>query len=301
MSEGNFTHLTAMLATGIGVCNNCRMARFVLISAPYHMGVEEAGVGRGPARFLAAGAAQALGIASGEVLRIRPEEATALDVSRHIRRAVHDALAAQACPVVLAGNCNSALGILAGMEAARPGIVWLDAHGDFNTPHTSLSGSLDGMALAAAVGHCYADLCEAIGLRAPVAEENVVLAGWRDLDPAERIRLTESRIAARDARSLDQIPPLLTDLRERVNAVYLHIDVDFLDPEESPGVNFRGPGGVPVERAGRLLAAIVRAVPVRAVGLANHNPEHDPDGRTAKAGVGLLRAIAAAYPSLSPP
>ena len=276
------------------------MPRFALIEAPYDMGVKEVGVGRGPARFLQAGADQALGVSADEVVRVEPAEPTALGVNRQLRVTVHDAIAKGACPVVLAGNCNCSLGILAGMDAARAGIVWLDAHGDFNTPRTSLSGSLDGMALAAAVGHCHAELRESIGMRSPVAEENVLLAGWRDLDPAEGVRLEVSRVAARGAGELAGVPALVASLRKRVDAIYLHIDMDFLDAAESPGVNFRGPGGVPLARAEQLVAAIVRALPVAAIALANHNPEHDPDALTAAAGVRLLRAIAAAYPFPSP-
>jgi arginase len=186
------------------------------------------------------------------------------------------------------------------MAAARPGIVWLDAHGDFNTPETSVSGSLDGMPLAAAVGHCHADLCARIGFHRPVCEEDVLLAGWRDLDPPEVTRLQKSRIMSRRARQLDDVPTLAAALRSRVDAVYLHIDIDFLDASESPGVNFRGPGGVPLETAERLIAAIARQLPLAAIALTNHNPDHDPEGLTAAAGVRLLRAIAAAYPSPSP-
>jgi arginase len=186
------------------------------------------------------------------------------------------------------------------MPGARPGIVWLDAHGDFNTPETSLSGSLDGMALAAAVGHCHADLCARIGFDRPVCEENVLLAGWRDLDPPEVTRLQSSRIVSRSARHLDDVPALAAALRSRVDAIYLHIDIDFLDASEFPGVNFRGPGGVPLERAERLVAAIARELPLAAIALTNHNPDHDPEGLSAAAGVRLLRAIAAAYPSPSP-
>src|SRR5262245_60709877 len=123
------------------------MPRFVVIEAPFHMGLEEAGVGRGPARFLQAGADKALA-SNGEpaqVLHIRKRDMTTtsldaiVDINRQIRMAVRDTIAEGGCPVVLAGNCNSCLGTLGGIESERAGIVWLDAHGDFNTPETSLS------------------------------------------------------------------------------------------------------------------------------------------------------------------
>jgi arginase len=282
--------------------------RFLVIEVPFHMGREEAGVGRGPARFLQAGADRVLAAdsAPAQVLHVRKRDASTsgldavVDLNRQLRGAVRDAIAEGACPVVLAGNCNSALGTLAGIDSTRTGIVWLDAHGDFNTPETSTSGMLDGMTLAAAIGHCHAELRERIGLERPVAEENVLLLGWRDLDPDERTRLARSRVAVRGAGDLGDVAALLADLRARVDAVYLHLDVDFLDPAESPGANFRGPGGVPLATAEELVAAIARELPVVAIALANHNPERDPAGLTAAAGLRLLAAIRAACPWPAP-
>jgi arginase len=288
------------------------MPAFVIVEVPFHMGLEDAGVGRGPARFLAAGADRALesDSAPAQVLHVRKLDNSTtgidaiVDLNRQIRGAVRQALADGVCPVVLAGNCNSALGSIAGViadiGAARAGIVWLDAHGDFNTPETSLSGMLDGMALAAAVGHCHEDLRERIGMDASVAEENVLLLGWRDLDPEESRRLEASAITTFGARELDDVERVLADWKLRVDAVYLHVDIDFLDPAESPGANFRGPGGLPLERAEQLLASIVRELPVAVIALTNHNPDSDPRGLTAAAGVRLLRAMAAACPSPAP-
>jgi arginase len=288
------------------------MARFVVIEVPYHMGLENAGVGRGPARFLSAGADRALAEASAgqegctTVLHVRKRDLSAtgtdaiVDLNRQLRTAVRDAIGEGECPVVLAGNCNSCMGTLGGIESGRAGIVWLDAHGDFNTPETSLSGALDGMALAAAVGHCHEELRERSGMSRPVAPENVLLLGCRDLDPAEPQRLAAAGVIHRDAGDLSDAAPLIADLRARVDAVYVHIDMDFLDPAESPGVNFRGPGGVPLNRAEMLLALIALELPVAAVAVTNHNPEYDPEGLTPAAGLRLLRAMASAVPSHAP-
>jgi arginase len=283
------------------------MPRFVVIEVPYHMGLEDAGVGRGPARMLRAGADVALaGDSCATVLHVRKRDETATDIdaivdlNRQLRTAVRDAVAEGECPVVLAGNCNSCLGTLAGIEADRIGIVWLDAHADFNTPETTRSGSLDGMALAAAVGHCHEELRERIGMTSPVPAKNVLLLGWRDVDPAELPRLAEAGVTHRGAQDLDDAAALIADLPTRVDAVYVHIDMDVLDPVESPGVNFRGPGGVPIDRAERLLEMIVRELPVAAVAVTNHNPEYDPDGLTPAAALRLLRAMASAFPSHAP-
>jgi arginase len=284
------------------------MPRFVVIEAPFHMGLEDAGVGRGPGRFLAAGADRALaadGIPA-EVLHVRKRDATTsgldavVDINRQIRIAVRDITGEGGRPVVLAGNCNSCLGTIGGIQSSRVGVVWLDAHADFNTPETSLSGSLEGMALAAAAGHCHAELRERIGMEAAVDPRNVLLLGWRDLDPAEPGRLAESGVTYLGAHELDAAADLIATLGSRADAVYLHIDVDFLDSVESPGVNFRGPGGVSVARGEQLVAAVAQTLPVVAVAVTNHNPEYDPRRLTAAAGVRLLRAMASAFPSPSP-
>jgi arginase len=288
--------------------NQEEMPRFVLIEAPFHMGLEDIAVGRGPARFLRAGADNALA-SNGEpaqVVHVRKRDGTTegldavVDINRQIRTAAREAIAEGGCPVVLAGNCNSCLGTLGGIEAERVGIVWLDAHGDFNTPATSLSGMLDGMALAAAVGHCHDELRERIGMERPIDANSVLLLGWRDLDPAEPGRLLDAGVVTRAAFDLDGAEALLAGLRARADAVYVHIDVDFLDPAESPGANFRSPGGVPLARAEELTAAIARELPVAAIGLSNYNPEFDPAGLTGTAGVRLLRAMASAFPFPGP-
>src|SRR5205814_7433592 len=114
--------------------------------------------------------------------------------------------------LILAGSCNCALGALAGLQmrgTENVGIVWFDAHGDFNTPQTSLSGSPDGMALAAAVGDCLSEICAACGLAKSIVPDNVVLAAARDLDPGEAVRLNESRLSRVD---IDGLVPALDSL-----------------------------------------------------------------------------------------
>src|SRR5262249_55959139 len=186
------------------------MPRFVVIEVPFHMGLEDAGVGRGPAQFVRAGADSALATdgAPAQVLHIRKLDGTTagldavVDINRQIRTAVRDVIAEGGCPVVLAGNCNSCLGTLGGIDGDRLGVVWLDAHADFNTPETSLSGALDGMALAAAIGDCHDQLRERIGMERVVEARNVLLLGWRDLDPLEPRRLTQAGVTARGAHEL---------------------------------------------------------------------------------------------------
>jgi arginase len=117
-----------------------------------------------------------------------------LAVNQPLAPVVRRAVAAGQLPLVLAGSCDVCLGILGGFDHAGCGVVWLDAHGDFNTPATTLTGFFPGMALAVLVGHCYRELWAQIGHSAPISEGAVLLLGVRDLDSAERESLDRSAL-----------------------------------------------------------------------------------------------------------
>jgi arginase len=263
-----------------------------IVEVPFHMGLQDVAVGRGPSQLVAAMED------APEVVHIRKRDRTAegldavVDVNRQVRYAVREAVEAERLPLVLSGNCNACLGTLAGLEGRRTGIVWLDAHPDFHTPESSRSGFLDGMALAAAIGHCQEELRERIGFLAPVREEDVLLLGVRDIEDGERERLAASQVTVRAyGRPLDDLPELLGAVAGRVEAVYLHVDVDCLDAAESPGVNYRGPGGFGVGETEQVLMMIAGRTPLAAAGLANYNPDRDIEGRTLSAALRLLRVL----------
>ena len=257
-----------------------------LIIVPFHMGLENSAVGAGPNRLLELGADRTLAYrgrpAAVEHVRLRDAECSdidaVVDIGRQIRKAVRQAREQEMLPVVLAGNCNTCVATLAGLEPDDTGIVWLDAHPDFHTPATSKSGFIDGMALAMAVGQCHEDLRGRIGFGRPVAEDKVCLLGIRDVEPGERERLAASAIS-------DQPPT-------EVEAVYLHIDLDVIDPTESPGVNFRGPGGWTLEQTCATVRSVAKELPLAAVSLTNYRPEYDPDGKTARAALAILGELA---------
>ena len=261
-----------------------------IIEVPFHLGVESLSVGAGPRRLLDAGADLALGRGGhpAQVEHVRLWDDTAkdldavVDVNRQIARAVRQAIEQEMVPVVLAGNCNSCLGTLAGLDGDDvTGIVWLDAHGDFNTPETSVSGLLEGMALAAATGVCHDDLRIRCGLHQPLAGRNVLMLGVRDLDPGEDDRLAMNQVTVRPPQALEGVAELLVALRQRVRRIYLHLDADVLDPNESLG-------GLPVPEVANLLRMIVSTIPVAAVAVANYNPETDESRKCERALISLL-------------
>jgi arginase len=236
-----------------------------MIAVPYHLGRRAVEVGRGPLAILET-------LDHPYLIVERTNLATQeLEAVADINSALTQAVAVEPKPViVLAGNCSSCLGTLAALD--DPGIVWLDAHGDFNTPETSISGALEGMSLAIAAGHCHANL-----MARPVAEENVVLAATRSLDPLEQVRLHASKVTL---ASLDAFPRSVDLLAARVNSIYLHLDLDVLDPSISPGVNFSAPGGITPDQLFDAVHHVIATGKLAAVAIANFNPAHDQDHRT---------------------
>ncbi len=166
-------------------------------------------------------------------------------------------------PVVVAsGDCTTALGTVAGLQARglAPGVIWLDAHGDFHTPRTTRSGYFGGMALAMLVGRAGASLAGTIGLR-PVPERDCALVGARALDPAETEALAASAVRC---LTLDE----LSTAALPAPPWYVHLDIDVGDPAWLPPLRFPAPGGA----APGALAAALRGLAARgriaALGLA---------------------------------
>jgi arginase len=162
---------------------------------------------------------------------------------------VDDALDAGRRPVLLAGDCS--IGITTLPSALRHGagikVLWLDAHGDYNTPETSASGYLGGMALAGACGEWDA------GLTDTIASDRVVLAGVRDLDEGEQNLLRRSGVTVIGASSVETLVAVKNALDG--SPVYVHLDLDVLDPEDFPA-QFPSPGGLSPEKLFDLAEAV---------------------------------------------
>ena len=137
-------------------------------------------------------------------------------------------------PLVVSADCTTSLGTLAGLQrkGCDPAIAWFDAHGDFNTHETTVTGYLGGMPLALAVGRGDPTLRERLGLR-PVPEARVILGDARDLDPPERIALDAS--AVRRVKVAEMVPP--------DGDIYVHLDLDVLHPDELDGLILPVAGG----------------------------------------------------------
>ncbi len=249
-----------------------------MIAVPYHLGRRAVEVGSGPLAILESLDCPHL------VLERATDTATEVDGVADINSVLAAALSVAPRPaIVLAGNCNSCLGSLAALD--DPGIVWFDAHGDFNTPETSITGALEGMSLAIATGHCHRAL-----MPNPVPEENVVLAATRSLDPLEEVRLHSSKITL---AALDALPRAVALLAARVETIYLHLDLDVLDPSISPGVNFSAPGGISPTQLFAAVEHVAATGKLAIATIANFNPTHDRDHRTRTIAQQLVHRIGA--------
>lgn len=170
-------------------------------------------------------------------------------------------------PVSIAGDCCAPIGVLAGLQRAGidPTLVWLDAHGDFNTWETSPSGFIIGMPLAMIVGRGEQTLPEGLGLTS-LAETRVVLSDARDLDPKEALALQAS--AVRHLTSVTAIE----NAHIPAGPVYLHFDTDILDPSDAPAMNFPTPGGPSTAELEALFARLADGGRVAAISVSTWNP-----------------------------
>jgi arginase len=275
-----------------------------VIQVPSHAGDERHPSSTGPRRLIDAGA---VGLLENQGHRVTVEVAerggpfrdsanSSARVNRKVAAAVREAIAADTFPIVLAGSCVTAHGVLAGFDHAECGIVWIDAHGDFNTPQTTVSGFFPGMSLAVITGDCYREYWAQIGDSKPVAGDVIVMFGVRDVSPeAERERLERSGIHVvewRGGRPQGDILAPLDTLATRVGDVYLHIDLDGFAPEVAPGVvDEPVPGGLSIADAEAIIRAAAGRVRMRAATLATYNPELDRDGRTLRLALRLIEVI----------
>ena len=274
-----------------------------LILVPYMAGDERAGSALGPARYMEAGAEQRLRMVGHRVRVVEAERGapfqdsvnSSFAVCKRVALAVKDAVEAGELPMVLAGGCDVSKGVLSGFVHASTGVIWFDAHGDFNTPESTISGYFPGMSLSVITGHCYQRAWEQLGNATPVPEANVVMVGVRELDPAERERLERSSIQVvywTDGKAERSVEASLDKLAERVREIYLHIDMDALDPEVAPGVVDRPiPGGLSLEQIEDSLAYAARRFRIRAVTMATYNPESDRNDRTLDAALRILEGL----------
>lgn len=200
-------------------------------------------------------------------------------------------------PLFLGGDHSIAIGSIGGITHREPaGVIWVDAHGDFNTPETSPSGNVHGMPLAVLLGFGPAELVNVGRPGAKLDARDVVLVGVRDLDGQERSRLNESGITVYTMRDIDErgmgaiAREALEKLRHR-RRIHLSLDADSLDPLDSPGVGTPVPGGLTYREAQLLMEILADSQRVASVDIVEINPILDQRNQTAVTAVELTASV----------
>lgn len=207
-----------------------------------------------------------------------------------LHKAVADAVARAARPLVLSGDCPTARAAVAGLQRRHHdlAVVWLDAHGDFNTPVISTSGYIGGMAISMLTDRTPELFDDELGLR-PVPEASIVLADARDLDPAERDALTDSQV-----RRVPADPEAITSALDELGGtpVYVHLDVDVIDSTQMSGLRFPSGPGPSLTQIEKCLGAVCATADVIGAGIAcAWLPDRVGDQATREAITQLARAL----------
>jgi arginase len=193
------------------------------------------------------------------------------------------------------------MGMLGGLQHSGPtedplrvGLVWIDAHGDFNTPETTLSGMLGGMPVAVSSGLALQRLRKESGLDPALNTEDVVMVGIRDLDPLERELVEQHEIvqvSVDDVRHRSEhMHAQMRRLSELTDIIYIHIDMDVLDPAEVPGHGLTVADGPTSIELAMAVAEMFRYEKAAALGIASTpSGERDPDGVSRQAAYNLIK------------
>lgn len=288
-----------------------------IIGVPMDLGASRRGVDMGPSALRVAGLQARLKQLGRQVEDIgniavkQPEEqhygeknAKYLDeiaeTCKGLADTVRKTLEADLLPLVLGGDHSIAVGTMAGVagyfhkQSKRVGMIWLDAHGDMNTPESSPSGNVHGMPLASIMGYGPAELTELAGVKPMVEPRNVVLVGVRDLDSKERRLMKESGVHVFTMRDIDErgmrevMSEALRFAGDDTAGVAVSLDMDFVDPSDAPGVGTPVRGGVTYREAHLALEMIADSRSMVSFELVEINPVIDLHNTTATLGVELV-------------
>lgn len=275
-----------------------------LIYVPYDLDQPNTGMALAPAAFQQVGLVRRLAeryIHVGAETTIQadrslPDFLTRIaSIQSTVADAVTAALQQQLIPILIGGDCLNALGMWRGIQRGLPtlttGVAWFDAHGDWNTEQTTLSGYLGGMPFAALCGYGNEQLRTALGIEQPATPRTCALIGVRDLDLPEKVLLDTTPVAQLTARqAADDYSPAI-DALTVIDAFYLHFDVDVLDTGIAPGVDYPVPGGLSLDRAVNIARGLISNKPIVAFSLTAVNPQRDPSGRTVETALAVLLNI----------
>lgn len=293
-----------------------------IIEMPLDYGASRRGADMGPSAIRLAGLRDkltSLGIESDDLyppIQVPPQEyidpateirvdnakhlGPILDSCSQLATHVESVLRAGDFPLVLGGDHSIALGSLAGVAAAHgaagltQGVLWIDAHGDFNTTETTPSGNIHGMILAASCGLGIPELTEFYNPERKIDPKNVCYIGIRDIDPKERLLMKEAGVHAYTVSDIERwgIARIIEGITEffasRVDTVHVSFDIDAIDPRFAPGVGISVPGGLTYREVLFLMEELAKTELVSSADVVEVNPIHDIRNVTAEMAVTLI-------------
>ena len=273
--------------------------RVGLLEQPYHGGRNVPELSRNPTYLEEGGIAgllqeEGFEVGAVQTVALTPEEEEEYGewhrmglANGHLAEIVAENQRQGILTVGLLGNCNALMGMLGGFQNSgspgvprRVGLVWIDAHGDFNTPETTLSGMLGGMPVAVSAGLALDRLRRESQLFEPIRTQDILMVSVRDTDPEEELLIQEhaiSRLSTQDVRGPSEALSREMDrLSQNVDLIYVHVDMDVLDPREVQGHGLTVPGGPTSEELARALEKIFRYPKVAGLGIAS-TPAYEAD------------------------
>ena len=281
-----------------------------IIGVPVDLGQTKRGVDMGPGAIRYAGLSKRLGMLNYAVsdqgnIRVPVRESikagmifqelcTACESAYTLgREAVQEGL----IPLFLGGDHSISIGSVGGVTHDKPaGVIWIDSHGDFNTPESSNSGNIHGMALAVLAGYGVPELVNIGRPGAKLKPEDIVLISIRDLDEDEGQLLKKTGIKVFTMRDIDEhgmstIASRALEHLGHMSRLHISIDMDSIDPSEAPGVGTPVPGGLTYREAHLLMEILADSGKCTSIDIVEINPLEDKNNRTANVAVELAVSL----------
>jgi arginase len=211
----------------------------------------------------------------------------------NLARKVHDVMSIGSFPLVLGGDHSMAIGTIAGVasdcrdKGKRLGVLWIDAHADINTQHTSPSGNIHGMSVAASIGLGAEELTSVGGDYRKLEPENIVMVGLRSVDLGEKQTIQEKGIRTYTMSQIDRmridtvIEEALDYLQERADHIHISFDLDAVDPSVAPGVGTPVKGGLTYRESHLAMEIIAERGALSSLEVAEANPILDTVNQSA--------------------
>lgn len=286
-----------------------------IVTVPYRYDRRGDGAGNGPDALLAAGVVDRLAkagvpVSAPVVAELPDDERTAGSIAVNIGRLgahtanhVAEQRGAGSRVLVLSGDDTAMVGVVSGLQQAhgaetKIGLVWLDAHGDFNTPDTTYSGILAGMPVAILAGLAGPLWRGAAGLAAPIATDRIVISGVRELDEREETLLNSTDVRVVRGHDRSGHERAIERLARACDILCLHIDLDVLDPGLVPSSGTPEPGGLTVQEAAQFVKVVTDTGKVAVLSIAGLNPGAGQRGRQSTAStLALIDLVVPAWAS----